>query len=125
MILFTKVLEDLEMKDLPSPEGHFTWWERLNSHSKSKLYRFQIAEWETKFMRVVHSALLGLVLDYFHVLLDGRSIRRGPTPLIFKNMWLREEGFRDILHALWEGLSSRVLASYVSQPINLVGGLYQ
>ena len=41
--------------------------------------------------------------DHFPILLDGGGLRRGPSPYRFENMWLKVEGFRDLLKSWWEG----------------------
>ncbi|RVW24169.1 UDP-glucose:glycoprotein glucosyltransferase [Vitis vinifera] len=43
------------------------------------------------------------VSDHFPILLDGGGLRRGPSPFRFENMWLKVEGFRDLLKSWWEG----------------------
>ena len=35
--------------------------------------------------------------DHFPILLDGGGVRRGPIPFRFENMWLKEEGFKELL----------------------------
>ena len=54
--------------------------------------------------------------DNFLVLLDGGGLRRGPSPFIFENMWLKVEGFKDLLKLWWErdnfsGSSSFILVA--------------
>ena len=51
--------------------------------------------------------------DHFPILLDGGGLRRGPAPFRFENMWLKEEGFKDVLQTWWEGLNFRRSASFV------------
>ena len=40
-------------------------------------------------------------------------MRRGPTPFRFENMWLKEEGFKEVLRKWWEGIQVSGLASYI------------
>ena len=42
--------------------------------------------------------------DHFPILLDGEGVRRGPTPFRFENMWLKEEGLKDLLRLWWKRL---------------------
>ncbi|RVW33719.1 hypothetical protein CK203_074881 [Vitis vinifera] len=42
----------------------------------------------------------------------GGGIRRGPTPFRFENMWLKVEGFKDLVHSWWQGIDVRDSASY-------------
>ncbi|RVW93447.1 hypothetical protein CK203_035061 [Vitis vinifera] len=37
------------------------------------------------------------VSEHFPILLEGRDLRRGSSPFRFKNMWLKVEGFKDLL----------------------------
>ena len=43
------------------------------------------------------------VSDHSSILLDGGEMRRGPTLLRFENMWLKEEGFKEVLRKWWKG----------------------
>ena len=70
-------------------------------------------EWENKFVGAVQTALPILVSDHYPILLDGGDLRKGLTPFRFKNMWLKEKGFRYILQTGWQGLNFRGLASFV------------
>ena len=75
----------------------------------AKLYQELITFWwrrtgRATLMGVVQSALSRPVLDHFPILLDGGGVRRGPVPFRFENMWLQEEGFKDLLGGWWQGL---------------------
>ena len=39
--------------------------------------------------------------------------RRGPVPFRFENMWLKEEGFKDLLKGWWQGLSFNGSFSFI------------
>ena len=45
------------------------------------------------------------VFDHFPILLARGGVRRGLVPFRFENMWLKEEGFKDLLKGWWQGLS--------------------
>ncbi|RVW72725.1 Glycerol-3-phosphate acyltransferase, chloroplastic [Vitis vinifera] len=47
----------------------------------------------------------GRCLITFPILLDGGGVRRGPSPFRFENMWLKEEGFKELLKGWWQGLN--------------------
>ena len=51
--------------------------------------------------------------DHAPLLLDCEGMRRGPIPFRFENMWLKVEGFQDMLEGWWQGLSFRGSASYI------------
>ncbi|RVW17735.1 hypothetical protein CK203_071718 [Vitis vinifera] len=42
----------------------------------------------------------------------GGGIRRCPIPFRFENMWLKVEGFKDLVHSWWQGIDIRGSASY-------------
>ncbi|RVW51825.1 hypothetical protein CK203_085712 [Vitis vinifera] len=57
----------------------------------------------------VQYALPRLVSGHAPILLDGEGIRRGLTPFRFKIMWLKEEGFKDLLKSWWERVGGAFL----------------
>ena len=76
-----------------------------NNHSMSRLDRFLItADWECQFNNVVQSILLRPVSDHCPILLDSEGIRSGPSPFRFEIMWLKFEGFKDLLINWLQGL---------------------
>ena len=102
---FSEVIDDLDLRDLPLQGGSFTWSGGLNNQAMSRLDRFLVSEdWEGHFNGVVQSTLPRPVSDHFPILLDGGGVRRGPVPFRFENMWLKEEGFKDLLKGWWQGL---------------------
>lgn len=50
---------------------------------------------------LLQSVLLKPVLYHSPIFLDGGGIRRGKTPLRLKNMWLKVDGFKDLLRCWW------------------------
>ena len=48
-----------------------------------------------------------LFFDHCPILLDCRGTRKGPSPFRFENMWLKEEGFKDLLRNWWMGFQFR------------------
>ena len=51
--------------------------------------------------------------EHFPILLEGRDLRRGSSPFRFENMWLKVEGFKDLLKAWWEGDNFNGSASFI------------
>ena len=64
-------------------------------------------------MGAVQCALPRLVSGHAPILLDGEGIRRGLTPFRFKIMWLKEEGFKDLLKSWWERYSFSESSSFI------------
>ncbi|RVX19039.1 Transposon TX1 uncharacterized 149 kDa protein [Vitis vinifera] len=80
----------------------------------TRLDRFLVSEdWESHFKGAVQCTLPRPVSDHFPILLDGGGVRRGPAPFRFENMWLKEEGFKDLLKGWWQGLSFNGSFSFI------------
>ena len=64
----------------------------------SRLDRFLVtADWESHCNKVIQRCLSRPVSDHFPILLDSDGVRMGPSPFRFELMWLRFEGFKEIL----------------------------
>ena len=83
----------------------------------SRLYRFLVStDWESKFSKAVQSTLPRPVSDHCPILLDSEGIKSGPRLFQFEIMWLKYEGFKDLLRDWWQNMQffgsfSFVLAS--------------
>ena len=95
---FSDILNDLELRDLPLQGGPYTWRGALNGRSMSCLDRFLVtADWESHCNKVIQRCLPRSVSDHFPILLDSDGVRTGPSPFRFELMWLKYEGFKEIL----------------------------
>ncbi|RVW20562.1 putative ribonuclease H protein [Vitis vinifera] len=94
-----------------SREGRLTGSMRRFSEviEESRLDRFLVSEdWENHFSGAIQSSLPRPVSDHFPILLDGGGVRSGPSPFWFENMWLKEEGFKELLKGwLWKRCLTR------------------
>ena len=78
---FSEVIEELNLKDLPSPGGQFTWFGGLNSQAASRLDRFLINnEWEDHFLGVFQSTLPKIASNRCPILLEGKGIKKARLP---------------------------------------------
>ncbi|RVW93092.1 Transposon TX1 uncharacterized 149 kDa protein [Vitis vinifera] len=112
------VVGDFNMIRFPSERsqggGMFTWSGGFNNLLKSKIDRFLISEdWEAHFQGCIQGVLARPVSDHSPIILDGGGMRKGPTPFRFENMWLKEEGFKEVLRKWWEGIQVSGTASYI------------
>ena len=99
---FAQVVDELGLVDLQLQKGSFTWSGGLNNQSRARLDRFLVTPcWLDQFSRVVQRRLPKPTSDHFLVLLEGGSLRRGPTPFRFENMWFKVEGFKDLIRNWW------------------------
>ena len=114
MRLFVIVLDDLGVRDLPLQGGPYTWSGGNNGRVMSRIDRFLVSrDCESYFSRVTQSTLPRSVSDHFPILLDGGGIRSSPSHFRFEIMWLKVEGFKDLLKGWWQGLNFKEFASFI------------
>ncbi|RVW92334.1 putative ribonuclease H protein [Vitis vinifera] len=93
--------------------GEFTWNGGHNNQAGARLDRFLVSpSWLDQFHGVTQSRLPRPISDHFPIILVGGGIRRGPTPFRFENMWLKVEGFKDLIHSWWQGIEVRGSANF-------------
>ena len=84
---FTKVIDDLHLRDLPLLGGTFTWSGSLNNQAHSRLDRFLVSKgWEGHFSSVLQCILPKPMSDHSPILLDVGGMWRGSSPFRFENM---------------------------------------
>ena len=102
---FNEVLNELGLRDLPLQGGPFTWRGGHNNQRMSRLDRFLVsADWESQFSNVIQRTLPRPVSDHCPVMLDSDGVKSEPSPFRFENMWLKFEGFKDLLRGWWQSL---------------------
>ena len=110
---FVQVLDDLELIDLPIQGGSFTWSGGLYNQAWARLDRFVVSPRSLdQFSNVTQKRLSRPISDHFPITIEGGGKRRGPSPFRFENMWLRVEGFKDLLRSWWQGMVVSGRASY-------------
>ncbi|KAJ9691417.1 hypothetical protein PVL29_013560 [Vitis rotundifolia] len=110
---FAQIIDELGLVDLPLQGGGYTWSGGPNNQYWAKLDRFLVtSSWLDQFSSVIQKRLPRPVSDHFPVLLEGGTVRRGPSPFRFENMWLKVEGFQELIHSWWQGIEVRGSASY-------------
>ncbi|RVW53160.1 LINE-1 reverse transcriptase-like [Vitis vinifera] len=110
---FAQVIDELGLVDLPLQGGGYTWSGGPDNQYWTRLDRFLVtSSWLDQFSSVIQKRLSRPVSDHFPVLLEGGVVRRGPSPFRFENMWLKVEGFQELIHSWWQGIEVRGSASY-------------
>ena len=112
---FSQVIEDLELKDLSLRGGTFTWRGSQGNQRMARLDRFLVSEdWDMYFGGVNQSVLPKLTSDHFPIqLFGGDRPSRGPMLFRFENMWLKEEGFHNLIADWWTSFVYQGSRSYV------------
>ena len=106
MRCFLELIDELGIKDLTLYGGEHTWCGGLNNSLASRLDRFLVSDdWEDRFGGLVQKILPNPSFDHAPILMDGGGIRNGKNPFRFENMWLKAEGFKDLIRCWWEGYS--------------------
>jgi hypothetical protein len=78
--------------------GTFTWLNNRESPSWSRIDRFLVfLALEAQFMGLSQRRLCRLRSDHFPILLDCDDFHRGSRCFKFENMWLKSEGFVDMV----------------------------
>ncbi|KAJ9683534.1 hypothetical protein PVL29_019210 [Vitis rotundifolia] len=110
---FAETVNELGLVDLPLQGGDCTWNGGHNNQTWARLDRFLVSpSWIDQFSGINQCRLPRPVSDHFPIMLVGGGIRRGPTPFRFENMWLKAEGFKELVRSWWQGIDVRGSASY-------------
>ena len=110
---FAQVVDDLEFLNLPLQGGVFSWSGVRNNQSWARLDHFLVTQsWLDLFRGVVQSRLSRHTSDHFPILLKGGGLSRGPSQFRFENMWLKVDGFKDLLRDWWQGAGRRGRVSF-------------
>ena len=81
----------------------------------SRLDRFLISDqWEDHFSVVTQYALPRLVFNHNPIVLKVGGFSLGKSPFRFESMWLKIEGFKDLVRSWWNGYS---VEGYISHCI--------
>ena len=109
---FSDFISELGLMDIPLLGGGYTW---SNRNTWSRLDRFLISpSWEIQYPDSCQKRLTRLCSDHFPIMLDCRGIPGGRRPFRFENMWLKSEGFVELVRQWWsfyqmQGTPSKVL----------------
>ncbi|RVW55650.1 LINE-1 retrotransposable element ORF2 protein [Vitis vinifera] len=110
---FAQVIDELGLIDLPLQGGDYTWSGGPNNRYWARLDRFLVTpSWMDQFSSVIQKRLPRPASDHFPIVLEGGTVRRGPSPFRFENMWLKVDGFQELIHSWWQGIEVRGSASF-------------
>ena len=82
--------------------------------STSRLDHFLVLEeWQDHFSNLNQSAIPKPTSNHSLIILDGDRLSKAKTPFRFEDMWLKMEGFKDLIKRWWSGYSLSGSCSHI------------
>ncbi len=103
MLDFSEFIDSHHLVDLPLEGGLYTWCSGSDQPSMSRIDRVLVStDWEEHFPDVSKKLLPRPLSDHSPILVEAA---RGKSSFKFENMWLKSEGFVDMVKGWWAGYS--------------------
>jgi len=103
MVNFSDFISALRLLDLPLTGGFFTWSNNQVPPSMSRINIFLVSPlWEEHLPNLLQRHLPLPVSDHFPLLLDCGGLTRGSRSFKLENMWLKAEGFAELVKQWWD-----------------------
>ncbi len=107
MSMFSNLINELELVDLPQGNQQYTWSNMQSSPTLAKLDRFLIStEWDLTFPLSKVAALPRITSDHSPLILVTQR-KQYITLFRFENVWLTREDFNKLLPIWWNELEDR------------------
>ena len=102
MFKFSDFIVKHSLVDFPLEGGECTWFRDSDRPSMSRIDKMLVfADWEDHFLDMTQRILPKVVSDHCHLLLEAGGMSRGRSSFKFENMWLKVEGFVDMVRQWW------------------------
>jgi hypothetical protein len=99
---FRRLLNELNLKELPLLGRKYTWSNERSSPTLVRLDRvFHTADWETLYPNSVLQSSASLISDHCPLLLGLHELVQGKRRFHFESFWTRMEGFMDEVQQSW------------------------
>ncbi|KAJ9680549.1 hypothetical protein PVL29_019768 [Vitis rotundifolia] len=103
MRCFDEFIRESGLLDPPLRNAAFTWSNMQAAPICKRLDRFLFsAEWDSFFSQSFQEALPRWTSDHSPICLETNSLKWGPTPFRFENMWLLHPEFKEKFRDWWQ-----------------------
>ena len=115
MLEFHDFINYAALVDLPLRGGEYTW---SRSGGEAVCLRLDLdrllvsLDWEKHFPDSLQTRLPRPLSDHFPISLERAKLERGNVPFKFENMWLKVEGFSNLVKKWWEEVEVEGFASF-------------
>ena len=114
MMEFLDFISEQGLLDLPLVEGSYTWSLSNDPPMWSRIDQFLVSpKLEARYPGLWQKRLSRLCSDQFPIILELRDVSRGKRPFKFENMWLKAEGFVDLVKQWWDSYVFQGTPSFV------------
>lgn len=97
-----RLLDNVELKDIPLFSRKFTWSNKREAPTLVKLDRmFCTTDWEQIFPDCLLQSLASQLSDHCPLLLGLKGYNKGKCRFHFESLWPKFEGFHDAVQQAW------------------------
>ena len=119
---FSNFIQEFSLVDLTLSGGSFTWCGGQNKQSMLRIDCFLLtSDQEEHFSNTMQTILPRPVSDHSPIPLEGGRVRRSKTPFRFENMWLKVDGFKDLVKGWSEGYQFSGSSNFIFQAEGVEG----
>lgn len=100
MKIFSRIISDLNLTELPLSKGNFTWTKMWSNLVHSLIDRFLILkDWDNTFDNSKVSRAIQVTSDHFLIIIEVGNFIWGPSPFKFYNLWINDKDYVELIEA--------------------------